>query len=286
MNKLIALLSLSLLIMSCQNSSEKIIFSSSRNGNSDIFMMDLNGENQLALTQTEDEEWGPTWMNEKEISFLRQNETGIKRIQININTLQETELPHPTNCILDDKNILYSPLNQLQLYSCKNDIFIYDPDTKQIENITKDIAGQARYPSWSADGHNIAYTSNHLGSNDVFLYDVKTKNSTQLTDTPANNERGELSADGQRLVYSSDQFEEGNQDILLQELSTGNIINITKSPGMELIARFSKDGNTIWYGTNKDGNWEIYAYDLATKKHTRLTNEPAFDGDPRIFKRK
>ena len=273
-------------LTSCETNKETILFSSSINGNSDIFIMDNDGKNKTALTQTDSEEWGPTWINKNEISFLRQKGDSIFRIKLNLKTKKESKLEHPKNCILGDKNILYSPSNQNQLYSCQNNIFIFNPKTNNIKNITENLIGKARYPSWSNDGNNIIYTSNHLGTNEVFLYEIKTEKVRQLTNSDSNNERGELSPNNKILAYSSDSFEKGNQEILIKNLETNEIQNISKSSGMELIARFSNSGKKLYYGTNKDENWEIYVYDLKTKKHKALTENKEFDGDPRILKKK
>jgi Tol biopolymer transport system component len=282
--KSIYVLLITLSLTSCGTTKESVLFSSSVNGNSDIFIMDSNGENKTALTQTELEEWGPTWINENEISFLRQNGDSIFRIKLNLKTKKESKLKHPTNCILDDKNILYSPSKQYELYSCKNDIFIFNPNNNELKNITQNLNGEARYPSWSNDGNSLIFTSNHLGTNELFSYEIETEKALQLTDSDSNNERGELSPDRKLLAYSSDYFEKGNQDILIKNLETGEIKNISKSPGMELIARFSKNGKKLYYGTNKDGNWEIYSHDLSTGKETQLTMNKEFDGDPRVLK--
>jgi len=271
-----------LLFISCNDQKQRVLFSSSSNGNSDIFIMDSDGENIKALTQSNFEEWSPTWINENEISFLRQTKDTIVRIKLNLTSEKESELKHPTNCLLDDKNVLYS--GELELYPCKNDIFIFNTTTNETINITETIEGIANYPSWSFDGKSVVYTSNHLGSNQLFKYDVYSKKTQQLTQTDANNERGELAPNGKFLVYSSDYFEKGNQDIVVKNLETGAINNLSKSPGMELIARFSNDGKSIFFGSNQDGNWEIYRYNLETENQLRLTNNEEFDGDPRILK--
>lgn len=273
-------------VSACETKNDKILFSSSRNGNSDIFIMDADGRNKVALTQTGLEEWSPAWINKTEISFLRQKGDSIFRIKLNLKTKEESKLRHPENCILDDKNILYSSSNQYQLYSCKSDIFIFNPENNELNNITENLNGQARYPSWSNDGKSVVFTSNHLGTNDVFLFEIDEEEIIQLTDSNSNNERGELSPDKKFLAYSSDYFEKGNQEILIKNLETDEIKNVSKSSGIELIVRFSKYGKKLYYGTNKDGNWEIYSYDLETEEQTRLTNNDEFDGDPRILKNK
>ena len=285
MSKPILILFLFVLVaQSCSQSEELIIFSSSRNGNTDIFKMDTDGQNVVALTTSDFEEWGPTWINAEEISFLRQTKDSILRIKLNLSTLEESRLEHPSNCILDDKNMLYSSQPNTYLYTCKNDIFVVDSKGSTTINITASTDGFASYPSWSNDGNKVIYTSNHLGSNEVFCYDLATKAVAQLTSSKSNNERGELSPDGQYLAYSSDASEKGNQDIILKNLKTNDQTNITNSPGMELIARFSGDGYSVYYGSNKDGNWEIYSYNIETKQSYRLTNNAGFDGDPRILK--
>ena len=268
--------------LSCTQEKERLLFSSSRNGNSDIFLMDADGNTKTALTHSEFEEWGPTWINENEISLLRQIEDSILRVKLNLKTKKETSLKHPKNCLLDDKNVLYA--NHLAVYPCKKDIFIVNSVTNQMTNITSNLEGMANYPSWSHDGKSVLFTSNHLGRNQLFQYQIDSKEIKQLTYSDSNNERGELSPNGRFLVYSSDYFEKGNQDIVLQELESGAIKNLSKSPGMELIARFSNDGKKIFFGTNKDENWEIYAIDLETENQVRLTSNTEFDGDPRVFK--
>ena len=222
------------------------------------------------------------WISKNKISFLRQKEDSIIRIQLDLITSKESKQKHPVNCLLDDKNALYS--KHFELYTCQNDIFIHNSETREVINITDNLVGIANYPSWSHDGKSVVFTSDHTGSNEIYEYHIDSKETRQLTDSNSNNERGELSPDKKLLVYSSDHFEKGNQDIVLMDLTTGAIKNLIKSPGMELIARFSHDGSSIYFGSNQDNNWEIYVYDLDTKLQTRLTNNPEFDGDPRVLK--
>jgi len=277
-------LTLSFVLAACKTSNNDILFSTSRNGNSDIYLMDEEGKNQSPLTTKKTEEWGPTWINESEISFLRQTKDSIIRIKMNLNTGEESKLNHPTNCLLDDKNVLYS--GRFELYTCKSDIFLFDSKTNGTITITENMEGIANYPSWSYDGKSVVFTSNHLGTNQLFEYIIDSKKVLQLTNSNSNNERGELSPNRKFLVYSSDYFEKGNQDIVLMDLRSGEIKNVSKSSGMELIARFSNDGNKIFFGTNKDNNWEIYVYDIDTERQTRLTVNKEFDGDPRTLKNK
>ncbi|GAA4645917.1 hypothetical protein GCM10023115_38770 [Pontixanthobacter gangjinensis] len=247
-------------------------------------MMNGDGSELDQLTKSEFEEWSPVWITEDQISFLRQKDE-ISRIRLKISTGEEWEIPQPKNCSLDDKNVLYSPTSNLQLYSCQKDISLYDPEKDETTNLTEELEGTSRYQSWNYDGKKLIFTNNARGNNDVYQLNLETKSLSLLTNFDSNDERGEISPDGRLLVFSSDKFEAKNQDILIMDLHSGKLTNITNSAATELIARFSADGNNIYFGSNMDGNWEIYSYNLKTKRTSRLTQDNAFDGDPRIFKK-
>jgi Tol biopolymer transport system component len=286
MKKIILILSTILLATSCTKvDKEQFLFSSSRSGSSDIYLMDIETLKAKPLTNTAYEEWGPTWINENELSFLRQEDKEIKRYKLNLNTGEESLLAHPEQCILDDKNVLYASQGSLQLYTCNGAIFLWDEKAETTINITKDLSGTSAYPSWSFDEKEIIFTSNQAGTNDIFKYDLLTQKSIQLTNSDSNNERGELSPDAKYIVYSSNKFNPRNQDLLLQNLETGTLENITNSEGNELISRWSANGKSIYFGINNDGNWELYIYNLQNKSTKRITDNTAFDGDPRVYKR-
>ncbi|AXG67984.1 dipeptidyl-peptidase 5 [Kordia sp. SMS9] len=285
MKKAILVLAIVLSISSCQKQvNERILFSSSSLGNSDIYVMDSETLNSKQLTNSTFEEWGPTWITENEISFLRQKHDQILRYKLNLDTGEESQIQHPENCILDDKNMLYASNGFLQLYQCTSNIFLFDKKAGTTTNLTQNMNGYSKYPSWSFDGTQVIFTNNQSGTNDIFMMDLATKKITQVTDFPSNDERGEHSPDRKHIVFSSDKFETRNQDILLKNLETGTLENISNSKGTELIARWSVDGKHIYFGSNKDGNWEIYQYTLQDKSTKRMTTNAAFDGDPRVFK--
>ena len=262
---------------------DMVLFSSSRNGNSDIYLMDSDGKNLRQLTNDIAEEWGAVWINSQEISFLRQVGDKITIHRLNLMTKQESLISHPVNCYLDDKNILYSQKTNLQLYTCKGDIFIFNPEDETVKNITNNIDGTSLYPTWGPNAESILFTNNQSGTNDIYQMNLNSGQLKQITSSSSNEERAEISPDGQFMVYSSDKLESGNQELLLLNLESGTSLNISKSEGTELIARFSSDSKRIYYGSNKDGNWEIYSYDLKSATTKKLTHHEGFDGDPRIF---
>lgn len=269
--------------MSCQQqkASENILFSSSRNGNSDIFFMNADGANVAPIINTSYEEWGATFIDSQNITFLRQVKDSVFRFNFNLITLEEEEAKQLGTCYLDDKNVIYSK-NGDYAFSCQFGIFIKKKDESIFRALNLGNRNTPKYLAWSFDGKSILYTDDLTGSNDVYAIHIETQKIDNLTRSDANDERGELSPDGNYLVFSSNRHNKSDQDIFILNLQTREFENISNSKGYDLIARWDLDGKSILYGSNKDGNWEIYRYTLEDKSSKRLTNNDAFDGDPRV----
>ena len=259
-----------------------ILFSSDRKGNSDIYLMDSKGQIIDQITDENSEDWSPVWINENEVSYLSQIGKEIFVYKFNLETREKSQINHPDNCTLDDKNIIYSKFSNRKIYSCNGEIYLIEGE-RSIVNLTSEISGRANYIAWGRNENEISFSSNHEGNNEIYLLNLESKKLENLTINESNDERGDFSPNGKFVVYSSDRFEKGNQDIVIQNLQTRELRRITETSGAELIARWSSDQKRIYYGSNKDGSWEIYSYDLKEEEISRLTNNNSFDGDPRVF---
>jgi hypothetical protein len=160
--KYLSLLCILMLIFSgCNHPKDEILFSSSRPGNSDIYLMDVRTTTMHQLTDGASEEWAPVWISKEEIAFLSQQDDSITIQKLHIPTRKITGLPHPANCILNDKNYVYSDKSDKRLYLCDGDIFLLHDDNHTPVNLTENITGTANYPAWGADDTILTFTSNH-----------------------------------------------------------------------------------------------------------------------------
>lgn len=73
----------------------------------------------------------------------------------------------------------------------------------------------------------------------------------------------------------------GQTDLWAVGIDSGrNPIRITNDPGDERDPAWSPDGRQLAYASNRDGNWDLYVYDLASRETRRLTYDLAFQAAP------
>jgi len=270
------------LICSCDTSKERVVFSSGRDGNSNIYVMNADGSKQERLTSDSTEEWGPTIMKNGNITFLRQTKNTIVRVSLDPFTGKEEFIPHPQNCMLDDKNIIYSPVSNDQLYACYGNIYVADSIGAIKVNLTDSLNGVSYKPVWFPAGDKIAFSYNNKKQSDIYAINIDGSGLINLTQSKYNEEAPDVSPDAKKILFTSDKDGNNNQEIYVMDLASKSLTNITNTPDWELIGRWSRDGESIYYGSNKDANWELYSYTLESKETKRLTSNEAFDGDPRI----
>ena len=137
------------------------------------------------------------------------------------------------------------------------------------------------YPHWSPDGGRIAFerttaTEDRVDA-DLWLIDVETEEETQLTDTPeAWDSTPSFAADGNSVLFESNRDRQGT-DVYRLDLRTQGIVRLTSEPGNDLEAKESPDGRQIVFGSERDGDYEIYVMDADGANVRQLTDNEADD---------
>ena len=111
-----------------------------------------------------------------------------------------------------------------------------------------------RYPSISADGHKLVYTSDRAGNSDIWLRDLETNKDTPVTVSPGSEIRGVISPDGTKVVFR--RFERGQSNVYLTQLGRGTEQLLLEDIGSHM--DWTPDGKKILFYTTSPIRWKTF----------------------------
>ena len=227
----------------------KIAFSSTRNGNSKIYIMDGDGGNQVRLTDDPAWDHEPAWSPDGDrIAFNRNGHIYVmdsdKR---NLMRLTKNETASEPAWSPDGAKIAFTRFKALQ-----QQVWVMDADGQNPTLLTH--VGANSNPAWSPDGRRIAFSSTRIVGADIYVMDENGDNQERLTQDIELENRPSWSPDGQWIAY----------DMLTRSLVYE--IHVVKTDGSGLTRRlthdvphklnpaWSPDGRTIAYVSSADLN--------------------------------
>ena len=186
----------------------KIAFASSRDGNSEIYVMDGDGRNQRRVTVNPARDEYPAWSPDgKKIAFVSNRNQGYIQIWV-----MDADGSNPVRLTdgLVDANPDWSPDSTKIVYDAHlhpdehhvapAGITVMDADGNN-KRLVKNARGL--HPSWSPDGGRIAFSAGKNPGDDhqIYVMDVDGRNSEQLTHDPVHKRLPSWSPDGNRIAY-------------------------------------------------------------------------------------
>jgi Tol biopolymer transport system component len=196
-----------------------------------------------------------------------------------------------------DGGIYYTKEDIVRNTGVYNDIYFFDVKRKREVRITEGL--RARDPDPSPDGTKLVFVINRLGRTRLAVADipkdgnrlVKEGDITFLTVEGAYQyETPRYSPDGTKIVVGLWQ-PGGYKDIWLLDGRGNKIEELMHDRAVDGNAVWSADGRTIYFSSDRTGIFNLYAYDVATKKISQITNvlggaftpSPSPDGRTLVF---
>ena len=286
-----------------KETSQKISFESSRDGNLEIYVMNADGTSQTDLTNNPADDRYPSWSpdgskvvfesfrdsngenDHSEIYIMNADGTGQTRLTNN--TKYNYSWPTFGSWSPDGSKIAFvSYSGNMTFGSSNNDsseIYIMNPDGTGQTRLTNNLAIDDS-PLWSLDGSKIAFVSKRDGNFEIYVMNPDGTGQTRLTNNSANDLYPLWSPSGSKIAFESNRDSNSFQtEIYVMNPDGTGQTRLTYSPqyspqyGFASLGSWSPDGSKIAFVFYRDLNDEIYIMNADGTGQTRLTNNPGYD---------
>jgi TolB protein len=257
----------------------RIVFSSDRDGRSEIYSMNPDGSGQTRLTTGQGD--SPAVSRDGRRIAFQSTRTGFSEIYVmNADGTGQTDL---TNAGADDRDPAWSA-DGTRIAFMRNTgttaeiIVMSAADGSGEVNLTN-TADNELAPSYSPDGSRITYVRNVDGVNlEVWVMNADGGAPANLTNNPANDQTPSFSPDGSKIAFASNR--DGNNDIYVMNADGTSPTRLTSDPADDTAPVFSPDGSKIAFSSDRAGNAEIHVMNVDGSGVANLTGNPARDTLP------
>ncbi|WP_440946860.1 PGF-pre-PGF domain-containing protein [Methanosarcina sp. T3] len=243
----------------------RIIWEDERNGRSNIYMYDISTSQETQITTNESYQLRPDIYGD----WIVWKDGNDNIYTYDLSTSTETLIPIPTTywSVKEPLKIYGNRIVWAETPDLDNwNICMYDLSNSTYSQITGGTS--SNYDRCDIYSDNIVWSDFSNGSS--FVYNISTSES-QFTTYGRNP-----AIYGDRIVLES-------SDIVMYNLSTSEINRITSSMGLSGISSPNIYADRIVWMDRRNGNWDIYMYDISTSQETQITTNESDQFSPAIY---
>jgi len=223
----------------------RIAFSSNRNGNIDIYVMDADGSNVQQLTTDQGVNRAPAWSPDgKHIAFTTDRDDNSEIYLMDpdgshqVNLTKSPGFEGDPAWAPDGKTIAFASLgsDQQGFHLC-----VMDADGKNVRTLFKDNNSYGFvYPCWSPGGTQIAFSGIDSGAIEIFICQPDGSERKRLTKLGGFNSHAAWSPDGKRIAFQHIRSQDSTASLYIVDADGGNLTQILEKAGP------SEGGRPAW----------------------------------------
>ena len=211
----------------------RVVFSSDRNGDTDIFIMNADGSEEDILISTAGSDERPVWSNDGQSVLFESDASGVRQLYVySLDTrafITVTDTIGAPCCVSwsrDDSQIVYSS-NATGAYN----IYVANADGTGDTQITDGAFGVDNlYPSWSPNDNRLVYQSDRTGTWQIYTARSDGTATTQLTFTTEGSVQPTW-ASADEIIYST--YINGRLDLYIMNADGSNQRPLVSESGSE-----------------------------------------------------
>jgi Tol biopolymer transport system component len=177
----------------------------------------------------------------------------------------------------DGDRVYYTKIEIVRNTNLYDDIYYYDLERNREVRLTSEL--RARDPHPSPDGARLVFVTNRMGMTRLALLDLSTgkrpaaqKDITFLTEESSfQYETPRWSPDGSKIAVGVWQ-PGGYKDVWILDASGKKIDEAAHDRAIDGAPAWSGDGRFLYFASDRTGIYNIFAYELATRKLFQVTN--------------
>lgn len=246
----------------------QLLFSSNRDGQAEIYLCNLNGDNLRNLSHHPAQDTSPAWSPDGLRVVFTSTRDGDKR-QLFVMDVDGTNVTQLTRGGDESRTPAWSPDGKSIAFvrhvnGGNGQVFVMDANGENARNLTKHPSFSAD-PAWSPDGKRIAFTSDR-GPNGFGLYvmDADGSNLKELPTRP--NRMGSVypawSPDGKTIAFSG-MLNTGFLIILAIDADGKNLRQVAREPSKNTFCTWSPDGKALAFANFQGPDSRVFMTDTS-----------------------